>query len=209
MQTHHCGRDIQIHSVIDVSDESEDPCVSDRHATAWEALYVPSLPTREDPNQAPTEIAPSTRDDEEGEAPSVPATPHFNPDQGDTSPEGPAKGTATRIVAKERMTQTPPLLSRLIQGYLDHTGIEACPYHQMDHGVRDPDCDHCKRALGSLYHHKIVGNCRWVAYVHTHRVTEIPINKALPHFGDVVVMHHAFKKPPVWAMTAVLLVVFL
>ena len=38
--------------------------------------------------------------------------------------------------------------------------------------------------------------CRWVAYVHTHRVTEIPINKALPHFGDVVVIHHAFKKPP-------------
>ena len=38
--------------------------------------------------------------------------------------------------------------------------------------------------------------CRWVAYVHTHRVTEIPINKALPHFGDVVVVHHAFKKPP-------------
>ena len=30
----------------------------------------------------------------------------------------------------------------------------------------------------------------------THRVTEIPINKALPHFGDVVVMHQAFKKPP-------------
>ena len=30
--------------------------------------------------------------------------------------------------------------------------------------------------------------CRWVAYVHTHRVTEIPINKALPHCGDVVVI---------------------
>ena len=29
-----------------------------------------------------------------------------------------------------------------------------------------------------------------------HRVTEIPINKTLPHFGDVVVMHHAFRKPP-------------
>ena len=67
-------------------------------------------------------------------------------------------GTATRVVAKERMTQTPPLLSRLIQGHLDHTGIEACPYHQMDHGVRDPDCDHCKQALGPLYHHKLVGN---------------------------------------------------
>ena len=38
--------------------------------------------------------------------------------------------------------------------------------------------------------------CRWVAYVHRHRVTEIPINKTLPHFGEVVVMHHAFKKPP-------------
>ena len=38
--------------------------------------------------------------------------------------------------------------------------------------------------------------CRWVAYIHTHRVTEIPINKALPHFGDVVVVHQAFKKPP-------------
>ena len=61
---------------------------------------------------------------EEGEAPSIPDTPHFQPDQGDTSPEEPAVGTA--IVAKERMTKTPPLLSRLIQGYLDHTGIEAC-----------------------------------------------------------------------------------
>ena len=38
--------------------------------------------------------------------------------------------------------------------------------------------------------------CRCVAYVHTHRVTEIPINKTLPHFGDVVVIHHSFKKPP-------------
>ena len=313
------------------------PTISEEHATAWEALYVPSVHTREDPNQAPTEVAPSTDVPQEGEAPSIPETPHFNPDHGDTSPEEPAVGVATRLVAKERMTQTPPLLSRLIQGYLDHTGIEACPYHQMDHGVRDPECDHCKRALGPLYHHKIVGNrhlpvftfdfsgphphrvnvaqyllvfvcslghvrliwafgvqsrqasvvlpclqscfedlrgltgesrppilrlhpdrareflsptiraylsqqgvrqtvnsgydpqgnglaerwigivkvratalladvrlppdywsyaCRWVAYVHTHRVTEIPINKALPHFGDVVVVHQAFKKPP-------------
>ena len=38
--------------------------------------------------------------------------------------------------------------------------------------------------------------CRWVAYVHTHQVTEIPITKTLPHFGDVVVVHQAFKKPP-------------
>ena len=31
--------------------------------------------------------------------------------------------------------------------------------------------------------------CRCVAYVHTHRVTEVAINKTLPHFGDVVVVH--------------------
>ena len=36
--------------------------------------------------------------------------------------------------------------------------------------------------------------CR-CAYIHTHRVTEIPINKTLPHFGDVVVMHHALSAP--------------
>ena len=43
---------------------------------------------------------------------------------------------------------------------------------------------------------KTFSSCRWVAYVHTHRVTEIPINKTLPYFGDVVVVHQAFKKPP-------------
>ena len=32
--------------------------------------------------------------------------------------------------------------------------------------------------------------------MHTHRVTEIAINKTLPHFGDVVVVHQALKKPP-------------
>ena len=141
-----------------VSDESDVPVISDEHATAWEALYVPSKHTREDPNQAPTEIAPSTQVAQEGETPSIPDTPHFDPDRGDPSPTEPAIGVATRIQAKERMTQKPPLLSGLIQCCLDHTGIEACPYHQVDHGVRDPDCDHCKRALGPLYHHKITGN---------------------------------------------------
>ena len=116
----------------------------------------------------------STHATQEGEAPSIPDTPHFYPDQGDPSPEEPASGIATRIAAKEHMT--PPLLSRLIQGYLDHTGIEACPYHQMDHGVRDPVCDHCKRALGPLYHHKIAGNRHLPVFTfdfsgpHPHRV---------------------------------------
>ena len=43
-------------------------------------------------------------------------------------------------------------------GHLENTGIEACPVHKMDHGVRDPDCDHCKRALGPLYHRKTKGD---------------------------------------------------
>ena len=40
-----------------------------------------------DPNQAPTEVAPSTHDAVEGETPSILETPHFHPDHGDTSPE--------------------------------------------------------------------------------------------------------------------------
>ena len=301
-----------------MSDEDEVPVISD--SSSWASLYRPLAPTLVDPNEAPTEVAPSTPVVEEGETPSIPETPHIQPEDGALPPADTAVGIATRIEGREVMT-----------------GIEACPYHQMDHGVRDPHCDHCKRALGPLHHHKIVGNrhlpvftfdfsgphprkvnmaqyllvavwslghmrllwafgvesrqtsvvlpclqscfedlcaltggsrppilrlhsdkaseflsppiraylsqqgvrqtvnsgynpqanglaerwigivkvratalladvrlppeywsyaCRWVAYVHTHRVTEIPINKALPHFGDVVVIHHAFKKPP-------------
>ena len=148
----------QIQSVITVTDEEDPERTLDERALAWEALYVPTTPDVRDPNQAPTETAPSHPTEEQGEAPSIPATPHYDLDPGDFSPADEAKGEATRIVAKERMTQTPPLFSRLIQGYLDHTGIEECPFHQMDHGVRDPECDHCKRALRPLYHHKIVGN---------------------------------------------------
>ena len=54
---------------------------------------------------------------------------------------------------------------------------------------------------------------RWVAYVHTHRVVDIPIDKNLPIFGDVVVVHKPLKKPrsfenrgpqeSVWDMIAV------
>ena len=31
--------------------------------------------------------------------------------------------------------------------------------------------------------------CRWVAYVHTHRVVDLPIDKTPPVFGDVFVVH--------------------
>ena len=325
MHVHYCCCDIYVGSATEVSDDDGAHTLSDDTEEAWEALFVPSSSSHEDPNKAPTEVAPSTP---------VP------PDEGvPSTSEPPAIGAATRI-AQDGATQTPPLLSKLIQGHSDHTGIEACPKHQMDHGVRDPQCDHCKRALGPLYHHKIKGNrhlpvftfdfsgphphrvnaaqyllvcvwslgdmrlvwaygiesrqstvvlhcvqasfedlrsltggsrplvfrlhsdkareflspvnrtymsqqgvrqtvnsgyrgydpqgnglaerwigivkvratalladvrlppeywsyaCRWVAYVHTHRVTEIAINKLLPRFGDVVVVHQALKKPP-------------
>ena len=114
MQTHYCGCDIQLQSVITISDEGELPSELDEHALAWEALYVPSTLDDRDPNKAPTEVAPSIPEEEQGETPSIPATPHYDPEQRDVSPEDAAKGEATRIAAKERMTQTPPLLSRLI-----------------------------------------------------------------------------------------------
>ena len=97
---HYCGCDVQVHSVVDTSDESDIHVISEEHATAWEELYVPSIPTREDPNQAPTEVAPSTPVPQEGEMQSIPETPRFNPDQGDPSPEEPAIGVATRIEAR-------------------------------------------------------------------------------------------------------------
>ena len=153
---HYCGCDVRLHSVVAVSDEDEVPVISD--SSSWASLYRPLAPTLVDPNEAPTEVAPSIPVVEEGETPSVPETPHLQPEDGALPPADTAAGIATRIEGREVMTQTPPLLSRLIQGYLDQTGIEACPSHQMDHGVRDPHCDHCKRALGPLYHHKIVGN---------------------------------------------------
>ena len=38
--------------------------------------------------------------------------------------------------------------------------------------------------------------CGWVACVRTRRVTEGAINESLPHFGGVVLVHQALKKPP-------------
>ena len=158
MHVNYCGCDIKKQFVVEVSEGSDIHVVSDEHDSAWETLFVPSTSSHRDPNRAPTEAAPSTPVPQEGETPSIPEKPYFDPDQGDPSPDDPAIGVVTTIESKKRMTQTPPLVSRLIQGYLEHTGIDACPLHQMDHGVRDPDCDHCKRALRPLYHHKIKGN---------------------------------------------------
>ena len=112
---HYCGCDIQVQSVVAVSDDEEVPVISD--SSEWASLYRPLVPSAVDPSEAPTEVAPSTPLAAEGETPSIPETPHLEPDQGASSPVEDTVGVATRIEGKEAMTQTPPLLSRLIQGY--------------------------------------------------------------------------------------------
>ena len=120
MRVNYCECDIQIQSVVKISEGITNKLVSDEHDSAWETLC-------------------SFYHGPQGkETSSIPETPHFDPAKGDPSTDDPAIGVATKIESKERMTQT-PLISRLIQGYLEHTGIDACPLHQMDHGVRDPD----------------------------------------------------------------------
>ena len=111
---------------------------------------MPSESSHRDPNRAPTVVAPSAPVPQDEETPSVPETPRFDPEKGDPSPDDPAVGIATKIEAKDSMTQTPHLVSKLTQGYLENTGIDACPLHQMDHGVRDSECDHCKRAHSTI-----------------------------------------------------------
>ena len=127
VQMHYCGCDIQLQSVITVSDEGELPREPDEHALAWEALYVPSTSDEQDPNKAPTEVAPSSPDEEQGEPHSIPETPHCDPEQGDVSPEDLTRGEATRIVAKERMTQTPPLLFPTDPGVLLTQALKHVP----------------------------------------------------------------------------------
>ena len=108
------------------------------------------------PTEHPLWLLP--RRQNQDEATSIPETPKFDPECGGAPPDEPAVGIATRVDAKDGSTQTPPLLSRLIQGHLGGTGMEACPRHRVGLGVRDPNCDRCKRALGPLYKQKIKGS---------------------------------------------------
>ena len=96
-----------------MSDDDGAHTLSDDTKEAWEALFVPSSSSYRDPNRAPTEVAPSTPVPPDKGTPSIPETPRFNPDHGGTPPEEPAIGVATRIDAKDGVTHTPPLLSKL------------------------------------------------------------------------------------------------
>ena len=120
---YNCGCDISIHSVVDVSDG----ILTDMPQHGKLSIFLPPIVGRipiKHQQRLPLLLMLHLK----GETPSVPDTPHFAPDQGDPSPDEPAIGTATRIVAKERMTQMPPLLSRLIliTQVLKHVHIIKC-----------------------------------------------------------------------------------
>ena len=65
-------------------------------------------------------------------------------------------------VQTHRSSQTPPLIVPDIHRVLEGTGILECPDHKLDHGVPDPKCDYCKRALGPLYRHSALREAREV-----------------------------------------------
>eukprot|EP00971_Amphidinium_carterae_P007710 152558-Amphidinium_carterae.1 len=44
--------------------------------------------------------------------------------------------------------------SNIVQDVEREVGMQACPTHGMDHGIADPECVACKRALGPLYKHQ-------------------------------------------------------
>ena len=64
VHANYCGCDVYIQSAIEVRDESSARAVSDETKEAWEALFVPSASSHEDPNRAPTVVAPSTPDED-------------------------------------------------------------------------------------------------------------------------------------------------
>ena len=116
-----------------------------------------------------------------------------------------AKGTTSRWSSKFTTEKSTGFLSPPIRAYLSQQGVRQTVnsgYDPQANGLAERWIGIVKvRATALLADVRLPPEywsyaCRWVAYVHTHRVTEIPINKALPHFGDVVVIHHAFKKPP-------------
>ena len=63
-------------------------------------------------------------------------------------------------VQAHRSSQTAPFIVPDIHRALEGTGMLECPDHKLDHGVPDPKCDYCKRALGPLYRHSALKESR-------------------------------------------------
>ena len=73
----------------------------------------------------------------------------------------PERGREAMVcVQATRSSQTPPLIVPDIHRVLEGTGVLECPDHKLDHGVPDPKCDYCKRALGPLYRHSALKEAR-------------------------------------------------
>ena len=73
-----------------------------------------------------------------------------------------ADPSADRMVCvmAHRSSQTAPFVVPDIHRVLEGTGVLECPDHKLDHGVPDPKCDYCKRALGPLYRHSALKESR-------------------------------------------------
>ena len=107
MHVHYCCCDVYLGSVIDVSDVGGAHTLSDTTKEEWEANFVPSSSaSHRDPNQAPTEIAPSTPVPPDEETPCIPETPKFDPDSRGAPPDEPAIGVATKIEASDGRCQS-------------------------------------------------------------------------------------------------------
>ena len=89
--------------VVAVSNDDEVPVIS--NPSSWASLYRPQEPTIADPNEAPTEVAPSIPALDEGETHSIPETPRLEPEKGALPPEDEAVGIARRIEGREVITQ--------------------------------------------------------------------------------------------------------
>eukprot|EP00971_Amphidinium_carterae_P107105 2121757-Amphidinium_carterae.1 len=46
------------------------------------------------------------------------------------------------------------ICSNIVKEVEQEMGMQPCPTHGMDHGIADPECVACKRALGPLYKHQ-------------------------------------------------------
>ena len=96
-------------------------------------------------------------------------------------------------------------LAKSVRGLLKAHGIRQTTtsgYDPAANGIAERWVGIVKvRATALLAEHRLPPDywayaCRWVAYIHNHRVLGIRLNASCPLFGDVVVVHRFLKKPP-------------
>ena len=130
--------------------------LSDDTKEAWEALFVPSSLSHRDPDRAPTEVAPSTPVLPEEEKRRHPLSPKLLGSTLKTEAHlrmsQPLNGVATNIDAKDgALLRHFPSCRDSSKVTWSKQGLKRAPNTKWINGVRDPNCDHCKRALGPLH----------------------------------------------------------